>query len=165
MATTTQRGPVARGQGYEVFAVRWPAFGDVCGEGLLLSPTGRVPVANVVAIPDADQTPEQLVGLTEGIAPESQFARRLAESGCQVVIPTLISRRKERVSSFSNREFVYRPAYELGRHLIGYEIQKALAAVDWMATQGLKSSAKIGGDGAGARAVCSRFTPPPWTRA
>jgi dienelactone hydrolase len=144
MATTTQRGPVARGQGYEVFAVRWPAFGDVYGEGLLLSPTGRAPVANVVAIPDADQTPEQLAGLTEGIAPESQFARRLAESGCQVVIPTLISRRKERVSSLSNREFAYRPAYELGRHLIGYEIQKVLAAVDWMTTQGPNARAKIG---------------------
>ena len=28
---------------YKVFAVRWPAFGDVHGEGLLLVPTGRSP--------------------------------------------------------------------------------------------------------------------------
>ncbi len=49
ITTVTQRGHLARGQGYEVFAVRWPAFGDVSGEGLLLSPTGRTPVANVVA--------------------------------------------------------------------------------------------------------------------
>src|SRR5580698_8615616 len=99
VATTTQRGPLARGQGYEVFAVRWPAFGDVSGEGLLLSPTSRAPVANIVAIPDANQTPEQLAGLADGIAPESQFARRLAESGCQVVIPSLISRQSMRQPS------------------------------------------------------------------
>ena len=29
------------------------------------------------------------------------------------------------------REFLYRPAFELGRHLIGYEVQKILAGVDW----------------------------------
>jgi len=144
IATPTQRGPLARGQGYEVFAVRWPAFGDVYGEGLLLSPTARAPVANIVALPDADQTPEQLAGLTDGIAPESQFARRLAESGCQVVIPTLISRRPEHRPTLTDREFVYRPAYELGRHLIGYEIQKVLAAIDWMAAQNSNSAAKIG---------------------
>jgi len=144
IATPTQSGPVARGQGYEVFAVRWPAFGDVHGEGLLLSPIGRAPVANIVAIPDADQTPEQLAGLTDGIVLESQFARRLAESGCRVVIPALISRRTEHEPSLTDREFIYRPAYELGRHLIGYEIQKVFAAVDWMAAQGSNSSAKIG---------------------
>jgi cephalosporin-C deacetylase-like acetyl esterase len=30
------------------------------------------------------------------------------------------------------REFLYRPAYELGRHIIGYEVQKVLALVDWL---------------------------------
>ena len=30
----------------------------------------------------------------------------------------------------SNREWVYRSAFELGRHVIGYEVQKVLAAVD-----------------------------------
>jgi dienelactone hydrolase len=132
-----------RGAGYEVFAVRWPAFGDVTGEGLLLTPINRTPVANVVAIPDADQTPEQSVGLTSGIAPESQFARRLAESGCRVIVPVLISREINPKELLSNREFIYRPAFELGRHLIGYEIQKVLAAIDWIADQN-PNSMKIG---------------------
>ena len=144
IATPAHPGPMARGQGYEVFAVRWPAFGDVHGEGLLLTPVGRPPVANIVAIPDADQTPEQLAGLTNGIAPVSQFARRLAESGCRVVVPTLITRRAERDPLLSNREFIYRPAYELGRHVIGYEIEKVLAAIDWLAARSANSAAKIG---------------------
>src|SRR5205823_3429704 len=51
VGTTAQPALVGRGKGYEVFAVRWPAFGDVHGEGLLLVPTGKK-VADVVAIPD-----------------------------------------------------------------------------------------------------------------
>jgi dienelactone hydrolase len=133
-----------RGQDYEVFAVRWPAFGDVSGEGLLLTPVNGAPIANVVAIADADQTPEQLAGLTDGIAPGSQFARRLAESGCQVIIPVLISRHINPQQELSNREFIYRPAYELGRHIIGYEIEKVLAALDWMAGRGSNSAVKTG---------------------
>ena len=82
VGTTAQPALVGKGAGYEVFAVRWPSFGDVHGEGLLLVPTGTK-VADVVAIPDADQTPEQLVGLATGIPAASQFARRLAESGCR----------------------------------------------------------------------------------
>src|SRR5207245_4166040 len=49
VGTTAQPALVGRGKGYEVFAVRWPAFADVHGEGLLLVPTGQK-VADVVAI-------------------------------------------------------------------------------------------------------------------
>ena len=144
LATPTQPGLAARGAGFEVLNVRWPAFGDVHGEGLLLRPVGRDPIARLIAVPDADQTPEQLAGLTPGIPAASQFARRLAESGCLVVIPTLISRAKTRQSTLTDREFVYRPAFELGRHLIGYEVQKVLAAVDWLGTQNTNSAPALG---------------------
>ncbi len=130
--------PVLVGQGanYEIRAVRWPAFGNVHGEGLLLTPTGREPVADVVAIPDAGQTPEQICGLQEGVPVESQYARRLAESGCRVLIPVLIDRSRGPHlgrSRITARQFLYSSAFELGRHLIGYEVQKVLAAVDWYA--------------------------------
>jgi hypothetical protein len=36
-------------------------------------------------------------------------------------------------SRISARQFLYSSAFELGRHLIGYEVQKVLAAVDWYA--------------------------------
>ena len=144
LATPTRPALCGRGKDYEVFAVRWPAFGDVTGEGLLLMPVNRTPVANIVAIPDAGQTTEQLAGLSEGIAPESQFARRLAESGCRVLVPVLINRDIDPQALLSNREFIYRPAFELGRHLIGYEIQKVLAAIDWMAGQSPNSGVKTG---------------------
>src|SRR6185312_12915113 len=82
---------IGRGENYEIFAVRWPAVRQVHGEGLLLVPKGEK-VADIIAIPDADQTPEQICGLADGVPPESQFARRLAENGCRVLVPTLISR-------------------------------------------------------------------------
>lgn len=136
---STPDAPVLVGQtsAYQVHAVRWPAFGDVHGEGLLVTPLSTSPIAFVVAIPDATQTPEQLLGLEPGVDPESQFARHLAESGCRVLIPTVIDRNmgphKGR-ARLTAREFLYRSAFELGRHLIGYEVQKVLAGVDWFST-------------------------------
>ena len=136
VATTRQPALVGRGDGFEVFAVRWPVLAGVTGEGLLLVPTREQFAADVVAIPDADQTPEMLVGLSPGVAPEAQFARRLAESGCRVVVPMLIDRADTwsidaggtRPTNQPHREFIYRQAFEMGRHVIGYEVQKVLAA-------------------------------------
>jgi len=150
VATTSQPALVGQGQNFECFAVRWPAVRGVHGEGLLLVPKGRTPLADVIALPDADQTPEQLAGLAPGIEPESQIARRLAESGCRVVIPALIDRADThsaigpRGTNEPDREFLYRPAFEMGRHIIGYEVQKVLAAVDWLAKDRSNSSRRIG---------------------
>lgn len=126
---------VARSPLVTVHAVRWQVLDGVSGEGLLLVPeTLR---AGVVALPDADWTPEMFCGVTDGLPELVQFVRRLAEAGCLVVIPTLISRNDEFSGHpqvvFTNqphREFIYRQAFEVGRHVIGYEVQKVLAAVD-----------------------------------
>ena len=54
IATTTRPALIAKADTYEIHAIRWPAFADVHGEGLLLSPINRTPVANIIALPDAD---------------------------------------------------------------------------------------------------------------
>lgn len=113
----------------QVHFVSWPAFGDVTGEGLELGSGDTC----VIVIPDADETPERMVGLVPGLARESQVARRLASGHCRVIIPALIDRAIEPRNGrarLTTREFLYRPAFELGRHLIGYEVQKVLALVD-----------------------------------
>ncbi len=157
VATTDQPALVGRGLGFEVWAVRWPVFRGVQGEGLLLLPTRREPLGDAVAIPDADQTPEMLAGLVPGLEPDHQIARNLAEAGYRVVVPTLIDRadtysvsRIGRATNQPHREFVYRPAFELGRHVIGYEVQKVLAAVDWFRNESHgKSSTVVSGLGEG----------------
>ena len=128
--TTATSSLVGQTDRITIHAVSWPAFRDVTGTGLLLEPRGRDVVANVVAIPDSGQIPEQIAGLSLGLTPELQYARRLAESGCRVVVPMLIDR-QEKISRLTRREFLYRSAFELGRQLVGYEIQKTLAVVDW----------------------------------
>jgi len=138
LESTVRRGSlVGRGPGYEIHEVSWPAFGDVRGTGLLLVPDAAAaggPAVNVIAIPDCEVLPEQLVGLAEGVRPAAQYARRLAEGGCRVLVPLLIDR-AERLPGLGNREWLYRPAFELGRGLTAYELQKILAAVDWMRTE------------------------------
>ena len=101
----------------------------------------------MIVIPDADQTPEQLAGLAPGVAAESQVARRLAESGCHVYVPVLIDRHvaaRNGRAKLTSREFVYRSAFELGRHLIGYEVQKVLALVELLARQARGTQNPIG---------------------
>lgn len=151
VGTTSHPALVGKGANFEAFAVRWPAFGDVHGEGLLLVPKDKK-IADVIAIPDADLTPEQITGLTPGVPGESQYVRRLAESGCRVLVPVLIDRKMKKRhapdstsgGNLTSREFLYRSAFELGRHLIGYEVQKVLAGVDWFVKDAGKDKSKIG---------------------
>jgi dienelactone hydrolase len=155
IATTAAPALVAETETFRVFTVRWPVLDGVCGEGLFLRPKGE-PRACVIALPDADQTPEQLAGLVAGLPPEGQIARRLAAAGCQVVVPTLIDRSCELsghpdvwMTNQPHREWIYRPAFELGRHIIGYEVQKILALVDWFRTGQGKAPVKVGVAGYG----------------
>jgi Dienelactone hydrolase family len=154
-ATTDGPAEVARAKAYRVYAVRWPVFEDVDAEGLLLEPEGE-PRARIVAIPDADWSPEILAGLSQGIETSAQFARRLAENGCQVLVPVLVDRSDTwsgipgmRMTNQSHREWIYRMAYESGRHIIGYEVQKVLAAVDWFQHENAAYNAPVGVAGYG----------------
>ena len=134
IATTTQPARIANLDQYTIHAVRWPVIDGITAEGLWLQPKGD-PILRVVAIPDADWTPEMISGL---VACESTFAADLASLGCEVLVPTLISRDHQfsgnpaigRATNLTHREFIYRQAFEVGRHVIGYEVQKVLAAVD-----------------------------------
>lgn len=121
----------------DIKSVRWQTLEGVYGEGLLVVPEGDI-LANVVLLPDCDQSPEELVGL-EGDSPlDSRIALVLGSLGCQVLIPSLIDRGHEysgnprvKMTEIPHREMVYRGAYEMGRHLIGYEVEKTLSAIDW----------------------------------
>jgi dienelactone hydrolase len=136
VATNFQPALIARGSHYNVLTVRWQVMPGVTAEGLLLQP-GDEPVARIVALPDADWTPEIFTGLAEGVPVAAQLPRHLVEQGCQVLVPLLINRDDTfsghpdvRYTNQPHREFIYRQAFEMGRTLIGYEVQKVLAAVD-----------------------------------
>ena len=141
VATTRTAAQIMEGENYTVSRVRWQVFDEVEGEGLLLEPMHNVPIAaQIVALPDADWTPEMIAGVTDDLPANAQFAQRLAKAGCRVVVPLLINRDDTysgnpalgAMTNQPHREFIYRMAYELGRHIIGYEVQKVLSLVDWM---------------------------------
>lgn len=147
---------------FQVFAVRWAVLPGIDAEGLLLEPRGTAPIMSAVAIPDAGHSPEQIAGLAPGVPEEAQFARRLAENHVRVLVPVLINRedtysanaRLNRATNQPHREFIHRMAFQMGRTMIGYEVQKVLAAVDWLHEQGPKSPGdRIGvmGHGEGGR--------------
>ncbi len=140
---------IAETDNYQVYQIRWSVLDTVTGEGLLVRPRSEA-MGHVIAIPDADQTPEQIMGLADGVAPEAQFARRLAENGYQVIVPTLLDRSArwsgEYISSkgggpspsFHNqphREWIHRMAYMMGRNIMGFEVQKMMSLVDWLKQQ------------------------------
>ena len=119
---------IGRGKGFKILSVSWSVFRGVEAEGLLLVPDGE-PKASIVAIPDCDWTPEQLVGLQPGVPVAAQFARKLAEAGCRVVVPFLVDRSDTHSGlpgvkklKQSQREVLWRAAYQMGRTVQGYEV-------------------------------------------
>ncbi len=139
-----EQGVVAENERLDIAAIRWPVLNDpspqgsglpsIQMEGLLLKPRGMIRAA-VIVVPDAGQTPEDLSGIGDNLPEDQQTARHLAELGCAVVIPTTISRDREKRlnrADLTHREYLHRTAFELGRTLAGYEIQGILGIVDWV---------------------------------
>src|SRR4051812_28955890 len=125
VATVSTPAKIAETTHFTAYSVRWPVFDGVYGEGLLLEPKGRI-VGRVVVVPDADQLPETLAGIDGTLPANRQFARRLAENGVQVIVITLADRAdtfsgNAQLNRFTNqphREWIYRQAYIMGRHVI-----------------------------------------------
>lgn len=142
---------------WRALAVRWAVLDGVSAEGLYYQPT-RPARCHVVALPDADQAPETL----------SQ-AQAFAAAGCDVLVPTLIDRANTYSGSAAlgiwtnmpHREWIYRMSFPVGRHVIGYEVQKTLAAVDWFEAR--KDGLPIGlfgvGEGGGVGLYAAALDP------
>ncbi len=160
VSTTMQSHVLRDADGYTVYAVRWPVMQNMHGEGLWLVPDGEV-LANVIAIADADQSPESLCGFDAGFPADSHVARLLVNNGCSVLIPTLIDRGYEARhgrAKMTNREYLYRSAFVLGRHLIGYEVQKVLAGIDWFQRNPQVAAIPMGVIGMGEGGMIALYT-------
>ena len=128
---------VAETSRYRVYQVRWPVLDGVSAEGLLVQPqrARRQPTSWPCPMPVRRRSRSS--ASHPDCRPNSQFARRLAESGCELIIPVLVRRELIQTSDEQLqrsqqtwREWLYRQAFHMGRHVIGYEVQKVLAAVD-----------------------------------
>jgi len=150
---------VAETEMLRFYQVRWPVLDGVFSEGLLVTPKRQL-TGYTIAIPDADQTPEQLIGLGEGHGAFPAHLRQVAGGGQAILIPTLINRQiylgndrddsRLKQCNQSHREWIYRQAFHMGRHIIGYEVQKVLAAVDWIVENRADATIQVEGVGEGA---------------
>ncbi|WP_298867371.1 hypothetical protein [uncultured Gimesia sp.] len=151
---------VAETNTFQIRAVRWPVLPGVYGEGLLIEPRHKS-IVNLIIIPDAEQTPEMLVGLAESktlcfdVLP-------LAQAGCRILIPKLINRECTwsgnpdiSMTNITHREWIYRQAYEMGRHIIGLEVLKMMSAVDLMTNSDIR---RVGIAGYGEGALIAFYT-------
>lgn len=131
--------PVAGTSEFVPYRIRSKAFGSVALDGVLLVP--GEPKADIVLIPDADDPwtfPAAAVSL--------------AKSGCQVLVLRLVSR-AENEFQLSQREWVQRSAFLLGRTLTGYEVLKIQSAIDHLLANRGNSARPLGivGHGEGGR--------------
>ena len=163
VATLVRSAVLGETETHALMAIRWPVIGGFQAEGLLLEPKDKPVRQNVIHLPHAGITPEQVLGLTPGDSTGTAgFA--FPGKGCRVVLPAVVSRGKTVFESvFKNlgknpvpkrtlmpsREFVYRPAYVMGRHIIGYEIQEVLALMDWFGKENDKAAIRVEGWGDG----------------
>lgn len=164
VGTTDRPSRIAAADGFEVHAVRWEVFPGTFAEGLLLEPRGEAR-ANLVVLGDADTTPEALVGLDDSLPAKSQVARLLAKDGCRVVVPALIDRActfsgnpDVRMTNLSHREWIWRQAFEVGRHPLGYEVETVSAAVDWLLTRAGADEVSIGVAGHGEGGLVAMYS-------
>ena len=98
--------------------IQWPVVEGVMAEGTLVEPKGEAQCYHI--------------WLTIGPEPNS---------GCLQIVPAVFESSSQlsgnprlgKVTPQPQREFLYRMAYPMGRHPIGYEVQTVLAAVDILA--------------------------------
>jgi len=156
---------VADGPGFRVHAVRWPVLAGFTAEGLYVNPLSEEPGSPapplMVLMPDAGETPEDILGMTALLPSHRQIGLRFALAGFRLLIPAAVNRERyggpegkdEAIlkTDQTHREWIYRQAFQMGRHPLGYEVQTMLAALDWYAMQFPGSEVTAAGYGEGGR--------------
>lgn len=138
--------------------VSWRAAADVDAYAVHLLPDGAVrdrPFALVVLDPSF----QSQAHATDKRKPGWEFAKRLRENGCEVFVLSALDRHAElstivagaKPTDQSHREFLFRQAFEMGRHPLGYEIDGLRALVDWIKRTSAESRVGVFGFGEGGR--------------
>lgn len=140
--------------GFEVHWLTWPSVLfpetgiELLGEAIYFAPASEpaMPQRVVIFLPDQDDV--------------LSVVEYLTKSGCHVFIPRGVDRQSQhsitqrgaRQLGVSHREFVYRQAFEMGRQVIGYEIENLLSLLDALPNDRKFQNLPIGllgsGDGA-----------------
>lgn len=145
VATPEQSAVLAASDSFEVLAVRWSVLDGIEGEGLYLRQFGQ-PRHLVIYLPETEREPEHCPEIFE-----------FAAAGADVFVPLLLSSSTPPppapggwAKQLSERDWILRMAFPLGRHPIGLEVQKVLALVDWWTERHRARLVELAGAGDGA---------------
>jgi dienelactone hydrolase len=160
---------VSEGPGFRIHQVRWEVLPGYVAEGLYVNPLAAEegdlppPAPCLVLMPDADETPEDVLGLTERLPAKQRIGLRFALAGFRMLVPETLDRSpfeglsgpEEALAKTgqSHREWIYRQGFQMGRHPLGYEVQTALSAVDWFGAAFPGRPVVVAGYGEGGRAA------------
>ena len=117
--------------------------------GLLLESKRSGEHPAVIAVPDAHLSAADIAGLTTRLPQREQYARSLAVNGYVVLVPFFTQRRTFSQPWIEDRAWLVRLAYQVGRHLIGSEVQQISSAVDFLGKLPRVDPERIGIAGSG----------------
>jgi dienelactone hydrolase len=103
----------------------------------------------VIAIAGAGMSAADIAGLTQRLPQREQFARSLAVNGYIVFAPFFTQRRTFSLPWTEDRDWLVRLGYQVGRHLIGAEVQQVSSAVDFLRSLPRVDPERIGVAGSG----------------
>ena len=145
VSTPDQPAVLASGDTFEVLSVRWSALDGMEAEGLYLRQLSA-PRHLVVFLPETDRLPEDCLEIFD-----------FAAVGADVFVPLLLSSSQPPppaaggwAKQQTEREWILRMAFPLGRHPLGLEVQKVLALIDWWKQRYPGRDVEVAGAGDGA---------------
>ncbi len=161
---------VLSGGDVHIESVTIPLDGEFAARGLVFSRGGRGK-AIVVAIPDAQQTPEEFEGISEGSS--ATWLATLLNRDVVVCIPQMIERTEDHTIAqlavgqrMSRRRLLHRLGFIVGRTLVGMEVQQVSALRRYLAERfNVRPAAVMGQGQGGMTALYAAATDPEWQSA
>ncbi|MDO5552616.1 MAG: hypothetical protein Q4G68_02530 [Planctomycetia bacterium] len=110
--------------------IKWSVFDDYAAEGIMIEPAADSWTRTEIVVPHAGMMPIDFYN-------RLPYLQKIAKEGnCRIIIPAIVGREKTRPGNgrgpMCARHYLNWTAFEVGHHIIGYEVQSVIALVDWL---------------------------------
>lgn len=139
---------LAKNENETIERVKITSQSGLDAQALIFVPQGRGRQPVVIAIPDADKSPEEFAGIAEGATP-AEWLRNLLGRNVAVAIPVMVERRADHAlclqsGGHDRRRMLWRLGFLVGRTLVGVEVQQVMALRNYLSRQPNIDGKKIG---------------------
>src|SRR6185437_10981029 len=125
-SSRTKTTVLAKSENETIERVKITSQSGLDTQALIFIPQRRGSQSVVIAIPDADQSPEEFAGIAEGATP-AEWLRNLLGRNVVVAIPVMVERRADHAlclqsGGHDRRRMLWRLGFLVGRTLVGVEV-------------------------------------------